>query len=57
MPLNPRISIVGIPGIKEVVPGENIPLIIDDALDSINLELSEDDILVVAQKIISKMEL
>lgn len=54
--MNPRISIVGIPGIKEVVPGDNIPLIIDNALDTNNLELSEDDILVVAQKIISKAE-
>jgi coenzyme F420-0:L-glutamate ligase / coenzyme F420-1:gamma-L-glutamate ligase len=56
MPLYNNINIVGIPGIKEVVPGDNIPLIIDNAINRISLVLSEDDILVVAQKIISKAE-
>jgi coenzyme F420-0:L-glutamate ligase / coenzyme F420-1:gamma-L-glutamate ligase len=51
-----HISVIGLTGIKEVVPGDNLSEIIDLALEKNELVLCENDILVIAQKIVSKAE-
>ena len=45
-----------IPGIPEVQPGDNLTSVIIDSIRSANIVLKSKDILVVAQKIVSKAE-
>ena len=45
-----------IPEIPLIAPGDDLAAIIIDALDSSTLEISDGDILVIAQKIVSKSE-
>jgi coenzyme F420-0:L-glutamate ligase/coenzyme F420-1:gamma-L-glutamate ligase len=45
-----------LPGIPLIQPGDDLPGIILAALDGANLKLASDDILVLAQKIVSKAE-
>jgi coenzyme F420-0:L-glutamate ligase/coenzyme F420-1:gamma-L-glutamate ligase len=51
-----EISIIGIAGIPEINSGDNLGKIISDAIKHQSLEISNTDILVVAQKIVSKAE-
>lgn len=52
-----RVEVVAIPGVAEVVPGDDLPALIADALAASSvLPLRDDDALVVTQKIVSKAE-
>jgi coenzyme F420-0:L-glutamate ligase / coenzyme F420-1:gamma-L-glutamate ligase len=53
-----RIEVVAIPGLPEIVPGDDLPARIADALAATPalLPLRDDDVLVVTQKIVSKAE-
>ena len=50
------ITVDAIPGIPEVVPGDDLSLALIDALDCAGIALASRDIVVVAQKIVSKAE-
>jgi len=50
------ISIFGIPGIPEVRPGDDLACLILDAMIKNRIVLEDEDILVIAQKIVSKAE-
>lgn len=54
--LPPEIRIVGIAGLPEVVPGDDVGELIARALRNAGIHLEHKDVLVVAQKIISKAE-
>ena len=53
-----RIEAVAIGGLGEIVPGDDLPALIADALSAASgvLPLREDDVLVVTQKVVSKAE-
>jgi len=53
-----RIEALAIPGLAEIVPGDDLPALIADALAATTdaLPLREDDVLVVTQKVVSKAE-
>jgi coenzyme F420-0:L-glutamate ligase/coenzyme F420-1:gamma-L-glutamate ligase len=53
-----RVQVVAIDGLGEVVPGDDLPSLIADALAaaSDDLPIHDDDVLVVTQKIVSKAE-
>jgi coenzyme F420-0:L-glutamate ligase/coenzyme F420-1:gamma-L-glutamate ligase len=52
-----RISVVAVGGLPEVVPGDDLPAMIADALAATpGLPLGDDDVLVVTQKVVSKAE-
>lgn len=51
-----RIEIIGIPGIPEVLEGEDVGALIVGALRDARIEVDVGDIFIVAQKIISKAE-
>jgi coenzyme F420-0:L-glutamate ligase/coenzyme F420-1:gamma-L-glutamate ligase len=51
-----RLELMGLDGIGEVSKGDSIGALICDACSKQNLSLLDDDILVVAQKIVSKAE-
>ena len=51
-----RINIFGLDGVPLVKPGDDLVEIIKDALTVSNERLQDDDIVVIAQKIISKAE-
>ena len=51
-----EISIFGIPGISEVQPGDNLSEIILTAASENDIPLEDQDVVVVAQKIVSKAE-
>ncbi len=50
------ISFIAIPGIPLVEPGDDLAALIADAIRRAGLELVDGDILVIAQKIVSKAE-
>lgn len=50
------LTLFTVPGIPEVHPGDDVNQIIVDAIEAANIILKDDDILVVAQKIVSKAE-
>ena len=52
----PRIELTALPGIPIIQPGDDSPGIILHAADEAGLAFQSDDVLVVAQKIISKAE-
>lgn len=52
----PRIEIIGIEGIGEVEHGDDVAALIHTALQGRTISLSEGDVLVVTQKIVSKAE-
>ena len=52
----PEIRIIGVPGLPEIAAGDDLPSLIAHAARDANIEISEGDILVVAQKIVSKAE-
>jgi coenzyme F420-0:L-glutamate ligase/coenzyme F420-1:gamma-L-glutamate ligase len=51
-----QIRIIGVTGIPEIASGDNLGYIISGAIERQSLELAAEDILVVAQKIVSKAE-
>ena len=53
-----RVEVVAIDGLGEIVPGDDLPLLIADTLLAATdyLPLHDDDVLVVTQKIVSKAE-
>ena len=53
-----RVEAIAIAGLGEIVPGDDLPALIADALAAATglLPLREDDVLVVTQKIVSKAE-
>lgn len=55
-PENPGISILGLPGIPEVAEGDDLARLIAEAAGRAGSGLATGDVLVVAQKIVSKAE-
>lgn len=57
-PLQPtrRLELVAVPGLPEFAPGDDLAVIILDAIDAAGLALAAGDVVVVAQKIVSKCE-
>ena len=53
-----RVEVVAIDGLGEIVPGDELPLLIADAVAATTdyLPLHDDDVLVITQKIVSKAE-
>jgi coenzyme F420-0:L-glutamate ligase/coenzyme F420-1:gamma-L-glutamate ligase len=51
-----EIRIVGLPGIPEVRPGDDLPALITHVADAAGLAFEDGDVLVVTQKIVSKAE-
>lgn len=53
-----RVEVVAIPGLGEIIPGDDLPALIAEALASAAdvLPLRDDDVLVVTQKVVSKAE-
>lgn len=56
MPAPARIELIGLQGIPQVAPGDDLAALILQALRESNQALHEGDIVVVAQKIVSKAE-
>lgn len=52
----PRIQVIGVPGMPEVREGDNVALLIGEALRTSEIGPVERDVFVVAQKIVSKAE-
>jgi coenzyme F420-0:L-glutamate ligase/coenzyme F420-1:gamma-L-glutamate ligase len=52
----PELRIIGIPGLPEVAAGDDLPSLIARAARGAGIEISDGDILVVAQKVVSKAE-
>jgi len=53
-----RVEAIAIAGLGEIVPGDDLPALVADALAAAgaNLPLRDDDVLVVTQKVVSKAE-
>lgn len=51
-----RVDLIGLAGIAEVQPGDSLGQLICDACAGQNLALADGDVLVIAQKIVSKAE-
>jgi coenzyme F420-0:L-glutamate ligase/coenzyme F420-1:gamma-L-glutamate ligase len=51
-----RVELIGVPGLPEVRPGDDLAELIGQALDHAGLALRASDVLVIAQKIVSKAE-
>jgi len=51
-----RLSLVALPGIPEIHPGDDLPAILLRSLGTIEERLRDGDVLVLAQKIVSKAE-
>jgi coenzyme F420-0:L-glutamate ligase/coenzyme F420-1:gamma-L-glutamate ligase len=51
-----RVEVIAVPGLGEIVPGDDLPSLIADALASAAdvLPIRDDDVLVVTQKVVSK---
>lgn len=54
--MTPEMRIIGLQGIPDVEPGLDLAAAIIEAAESQDLVLSDDDILVVTQKVVSKVE-
>ena len=52
----PEIRIIPITGLPEVDPGDDLGELIADALSAQDTQLADDDVLVIAQKVVSKAE-
>jgi coenzyme F420-0:L-glutamate ligase/coenzyme F420-1:gamma-L-glutamate ligase len=50
------ISLIGVEGIPEVRPGDDLAALVATALAAAGISLSDDDVLVVTQKVVSKAE-
>lgn len=51
-----EVRVIGLDGIPEVVPGDDLVAIIGDAIERSGLTVEDGDVLVITQKIISKAE-
>ncbi len=51
-----NIRILGLPGIREVVPGDDLASLLLEAIRRIKFSVGEGDIFVIAQKVVSKAE-
>jgi coenzyme F420-0:L-glutamate ligase/coenzyme F420-1:gamma-L-glutamate ligase len=51
-----RIELIGVPGIPEAAEGDDVAALIARALRNAGIEVADGDVLVVAQKIVSKAE-
>jgi coenzyme F420-0:L-glutamate ligase/coenzyme F420-1:gamma-L-glutamate ligase len=51
-----RLELIALDGIPEIGPGDDLVAAIGDAVDASGLTLTDDDVLVVTQKIVSKAE-
>lgn len=51
-----KLTFIGVEGIPMVEPGDDLVALIDDALAAMGEQLLADDVIVIAQKIISKAE-
>ena len=51
-----EMHVLAVPGIPLIAPGDDLSTIIIDAIESAEMEISDGDILVVAQKVVSKSE-
>jgi len=54
--MSPELRIVGIAGMPEVTPGDDLAALILDAADRQGIEIATGDVLVVTQKVVSKAE-
>lgn len=54
--MTPSLQLIGLPGFPLVEPGDDLAALIEAGLDRAHLQLRTGDVLVVAQKIISKAE-
>lgn len=52
----PQLSLTALSGIKEVAPGDDLPAIIADATRASEFTPTDNDVLVISQKIVSKAE-
>ena len=50
------LRLIGLAGLPEVKPGDDLPALIGDAIDASGAGLETGDLLVVTQKIVSKAE-
>ena len=50
------VSYLAVPGIPQIEPGDDLAGVIVDAVKAVGLTLEDGDILVLAQKIVSKAE-
>ena len=55
-PAPPEVRVIGIQGIPEVRPGDDLPALISQAAEAQGTLLQQGDILVVTQKVVSKAE-
>ena len=51
-----KVELIPVQGLPSINPGDNLPLIISQALEQNNLILNQNDILVIAHKIVSISE-
>jgi len=51
-----RIELIGVEGIREVIAGDSVGQLICEACSQQHLEIADDDVLVIAQKVVSKSE-
>jgi coenzyme F420-0:L-glutamate ligase/coenzyme F420-1:gamma-L-glutamate ligase len=51
-----RLELIGLDGIGEIAPGDDLAAVIADAAATSGLALADDDVVVVTQKIVSKAE-
>jgi coenzyme F420-0:L-glutamate ligase / coenzyme F420-1:gamma-L-glutamate ligase len=49
-------SFIAVPGVPLIRPGDDLGTILIDNLESVGLPLHNDDVLVIAQKVVSKSE-
>ncbi len=52
----PSLQILGVPGLPEIAPGDDLPSLVLDACASTGIMLASGDVLVFTQKIVSKAE-
>jgi len=54
--VSPNIELIGVPGIPEVAGGDDVAALIARSLRAAGIDLASGDVLVIAQKIVSKAE-
>lgn len=52
----PRVEVIGVPGVPEVLAGDDLAALLVTALDAAGLPLLDGDVLVVSSKIVSKAQ-
>ena len=54
--VNPEVHILGVTGLREVVPGDDLSALIAQAIGKLSYRIGAGDVIVVAQKVVSKAE-